>query len=243
MESLENLINQKEELEKELDIINTKINTINFENKAKQNFTKRLEEYKLTTTNWCNIMSFVYAFGGMIAGSFALFSYLDSDLKENDLDIWFSLGEDKYLDCKRILENYLYNLEYYPGTNNNSFKGQVCVQEDEDLKANRYLENNRINKIIHKIYSYTNKKLNKTIQIIFAKVDHISILKSFDLSFCAVGYDGYKFLVLYEKLTREKKGFLLNYAETTREKNRIQKYIKRGFEINFNIWADLLDQN
>lgn len=71
----------------------------------------------------------------------------------------------------------------------------------------------------------------REIQVIFTFVDNHKMLQLFDLSFCAVGYDGTNFHAMEPELTKQKIGYRVNYRAWEREKERSKKYISRGFKI------------
>jgi hypothetical protein len=92
-----------------------------------------------------------------------------------------------------------------------------------------YLDNRRFKEIVHKIYAF--EKNGKKIQIIFTHLDPISILKTFDLSFCGTSWNGKEFYALEPELTKQKIGYRLNDSSNDREEKRAIKYQKLGFTI------------
>ncbi len=73
--------------------------------------------------------------------------------------------------------------------------------------------------------------VEKEVQVIFTFVSNEMMLQLFDLSFCAVGYNGGTLRILEPELTRRMVGYRLNYRSLEREKSRSLKYMDRGFTI------------
>ena len=174
-----------------------------------------------------DIITYLRLFNGYIAGSSALFSYINSDEKEGDLDIWFQVSidpNDKSLpyskDVRNVLSTFLQSLGY-------TIKQYSEYSQNGTKKE--YLENTRFNNLIEKIYEYSMG--SKKIQIILTKVPKMEILKSFDLSFCAVSWDGSKYEALEPELTLRKVGYSLNPPVNGKELVRLEKYATKGFKI------------
>ena len=201
------------------------------ESSPEENILNKLISYKLLPDSpklhITNIITYLRLFNGYIAGSSALFSYIKSNEKEGDLDIWFQVSidpNDKSLpyskDVRNVLSDYMQTIGYNSVTYSDYFQNGTKQE---------YLENTRFNNLIEKIYEYCMG--SKKIQIILTKVPKIEILKSFDLSFCAVSWDGSKYEALEPELTAKKIGYSLNLPTNKKEISRLKKYTTKGFKI------------
>lgn len=237
---LDNTILLQKSIEKELfqckvKLENNKLEKLSIEKRISsitlspdENILNRLTSYKLiTNTSKLSIITYLRLFNGYIAGSSALFSYINSTEKEGDLDIWFQVSidpNDKSLpyskDVRNVLSEYLESKGY---------KYSVYGEYFENETKKDYLENTRFNNLIEKIYEY--RMGSKKIQIILTKVPRLEILKSFDLSFCAISWDGSKYEALEPELTLQKIGYSINLPTNQKEIGRLEKYTTKGFKI------------
>lgn len=71
----------------------------------------------------------------------------------------------------------------------------------------------------------------KEIQLIFTFISHHMMMQLFDLSFCAVGWDGLNVHSFEPKFNKYKIGYRMNYRAEKREIARQAKYESRGFKI------------
>lgn len=143
------------------------------------------------------------------------FERINQNLHKNDID-----GE---LKIKMISENQ----------NKIDFYQSQLYSFDYQLNRNEYQKRlgfDKIFRIIRFILELENGEL-KEIQLIFTHVSNHKMLQLFDLSFCAVGYDGNNFHCMEPELTKQKVGYRVNYRSWEREKARSIKYINRGFTI------------
>jgi hypothetical protein len=95
-----------------------------------------------------------------------------------------------------------------------------------------YEENPRFLEIISDIKEFRGgEQGEKVIQLIFTHVDKLTVLNSFDLSFCATSWDGREFYNIDPEKTLRKVGYRLNPRAFNREQLRERKYTSRGFRI------------
>lgn len=166
--------------------------------------------------------------GAIVAGSSSLFSYISDDINiisENvgDIDIWIPINNVEIADIFADMKDFFFKYDYL-FNNTDIIAGNIVTQA----------YSGRFSEIIVNIKNFTNKELNKKIQLIFCKTNHEKILTTFDLTFCAVAFNGEKFLVIEPELTKKKIGYRMNnfseYSEIS-ERGRIIKYLRRSFTI------------
>jgi len=197
------------------------------------NMIEKLAGYNLMNDG--SFINYLKQFNGYIAGSAALFPFISHlypscEEQEGDLDIWVQIStdkEDKSFPYSKDVRDTLCNYFSDNGYVNNPMIDRYSASPN----AIQYFENTRFNNLIEKIYEFKSTHLNKKIQLILTKVSKEEILKSFDLSFCAVSWDGDNFFALEPELTKQKKGYYLNDPIGEREEKRKDKYLVKGFEI------------
>ncbi len=175
--------------------------------------------------------------------------------KPNECPVCYQSKEDINMQLLQPCEHWICEECLYKISNFSSFNQKRCPFcrnelwsefslfhskiELEEMKENRKNENKRKQNIIKSNYDdilyirhfKVYKKGNKVIQLIYNENPTKNISK-FDLSICQLYYDGLKLYCKYPDLLLTNEGFVVHSIPLTeKQKNRIQKYSKRGFKI------------
>ena len=154
--------------------------------------------------------------GGIISGGLPLMCYVDEITNyDGDMDIF-------------IRTTTLWNkLIIY------KFSKLFCnyVKKYENSYTNTNIYNLEFCKKIKSVISFNSNDCN-IIQIIFIGIEHTDFLKCMDFSFCATWWDGSFLQTLYPDLTSKKQGFIMNDDNVINKNERLEKYGKRGFNID-----------
>lgn len=164
----------------------------------------------------------------VIAGSSVL-SVINKDFEPNDIDIWVEAKNDEVY---RLIEQLFYNFMYS--------KNYIKLEADnEHFESNsfNYREISDFAGEMYAVKTFINNEGGKKVQILITKSDVTSMIKNFDLSVCACWCEIYntgfcELKALDIENTKKKVMYSLqNRKQTDREKQRVQKYIERGYKL------------
>jgi len=153
------------------------------------------------------------------------------------------------LNSNTITNNYYNNIRSNTNTNVNNYYNNVIsntnvinyynnIKSNSNKNTNSYYNNIQTTSNTHLIIymiKYKNKN-GKELQLIFINTNNHNVLDNFDLSFCAIGYNGLNLLTTNEidkLLALHKIGYIKNYNshKLNNTPNKILKYINRGYTI------------
>lgn len=187
--------------------------------------------------------------GAVIAGGAVLRHLLNTNFWVGDIDIWVPYRKDAKQTYGPLFE-YLFKTgrTYWRKIGRNS-RHEAVDPKDKTIN-NPQLDYVRMSSTIHTMYNFMTPAKNNPVQLIVINpgLDLNSVISTFDLEICQVGFDGVNFFtpqpkekylnMLVTKTTNISDNAIYgqSFFEWLRTAQRIDKYAKRGITTSPDVW-------
>lgn len=191
-----------------------------------------IKSFNLPYTEFANL---VQACNGIVAGGAALYAYLypkgTGPIFTGDIDVWVQTDVEGRDGCPAGAGNLAALAKHLTEYTWTMFLGQHGYKQTEESKHGDY-GGLRFSERIRRVLTYANGE-GKKIQVILTFIPVMEVCKTFDFSACATWWNGRGPVKTLDPENTDRHYIypLTDIPLTKKEKDRLEKYRKRGFTV------------